>query len=168
MRLNFFSDHTYTHETLFNALDRNLRVVSLPLAARHVARPWRLITSLPKHIWRAGLGVLQSILRYRPLQAYGSLGTVLALLGSVPFARFLYFFANGEPGGHLQSLIAGSVLLFFAAQMFVIGLLAAAISWNRQLLEEVLFRMKDSVSRPGAEGRTEQYQESVKERQRAA
>jgi len=143
MRLNFFSDHTYTHETLFNALDRNLRVVSLPLAARHVARPSRLITSLPKHVWRAGLGVLQSILRYRPLQAYGSLGVLLLLAGALPFGRFLYFLASGDQGQHIQSLIAGTVMLFAGAQLIVVGLLAKAVSWNRQLLEEVLYRLRD-------------------------
>ena len=143
LSLNILSGHTYTHETLFNALDRRLRIVSIPLEARHVERPSRLIQGLPKHVFRAGLGILQSILRYRPLQAYGSLGLLFALAGAVPFLRFLYFFAGGNGEGHLQSLVVGTVLLFMGVLFIVFGMLAKAISWNRQLLEDVLYRLKD-------------------------
>ncbi len=143
MTLNVFSGHTYTHETLFNAIDRGLRVVSVPLPARAVDRPSRLITSLPRHVWRAGTVILQAMLRYRPLQAYGTVGLALILAGLAPFARFMVLAAAGEPGGHVQSLIAGAALILFGAQMCVIGLLAMAISWNRRMLEEVLFRVKD-------------------------
>ena len=94
LSLNILSNHTNTDETLFNALDRKLRVISVPLDARHVERPSRLISSLPKHVWRAGLVIAQSILRYRPLQAYGTAGVVLVALGAVPFLRFLYFLSR--------------------------------------------------------------------------
>jgi glycosyltransferase involved in cell wall biosynthesis len=145
LSLNVLSGHTYTHETLFNALDRRLRIVSLPLEARHVDRPSRLIRGLPRHVWRAGIVILQSILRYRPLQAYGTLGLVFVVAGTLPFMRFFYFFAQGDGQGHLQSLIGGTVLLFLGVQFIVFGMLAKAVSWNRQLLEEVLYRLKDEA-----------------------
>ena len=147
LSLNVLSSHTYTHETLFSAVDRKLRVVSVPLAARRVDRPSRLISSLPLHVWRAGVVILQSVLRYRPTQVYGSLGAVMFLAGLAPFLRFIYLFLEGNASGHVQSLIAGLVLLFLGAQLFVFGLLAQAISWNRQLLEEALYRLKD-IERP--------------------
>jgi glycosyltransferase involved in cell wall biosynthesis len=143
LSLNVLSSHTYTHETLFNAVDKHLRVVSVPLEARQVERPSRLIRSLPGHVWHAGLVILQSILRYRPLRAYGTLGVALILAGLVPFLRFLYFALDGNASGHIQSLIAGLGLTFLGAQLVVVGLLAKAISWNRELLEEVLYRLKD-------------------------
>ena len=34
--LNVLSNHTYTHETLLNALDQHLRIFNVPIAARHV------------------------------------------------------------------------------------------------------------------------------------
>ena len=168
LRLHVLSRHTYTHETLFNALDSGLRIANMPLEARHVSRPSRLISSLPKHIWRAGQAILQSLLRYRPLQAYGSIGIVLAAIGIVPFARFLYFFLAGEPGQHIQSLILGSVFLFFGAQIFVVGLLASATAWNRQLPEEILYRLKNeaaaSASTSKATGHDEANERNVKVR----
>jgi len=168
LSLNILSNHTYTHETLFNALDRKLRVISVPLDARHVERPSRLISSLPKHVWCAGLVIAQSILRYRPLQAYGTAGVVLAAVGTVPFLRFLYFFAQGDGEGHIQSLIAAAALLFLGGQLMVVGLLAKAISWNRQLLEDVLYRLKDEATPEEDDLSVPVFQAEIKSRNKAA
>jgi glycosyltransferase involved in cell wall biosynthesis len=143
LRLNVFSTHTYTHETLLNAIDQRLTIANVPLAARHVARPSRLIRSIPSHIWKAGLVIIRAFTLYRPLQVWSALGLSCAVLGVMPFARYLYLLAQGESQGHVQSLVAGTVLLFLGAQMFITGLLASAIAWNRSLLEDILFRWKD-------------------------
>ena len=142
LALNVLSRHTYTHETLINALDRELAIANVPLPARPVTRPSRLIRSLPSHVWKAGLVILNSFTLYRPLQVWGAMGVVFALAGSVPFVRFLYFVLQGEGNGHVQSLVAGSVLLFLGMQMFIAGLLASAMRWNRRLIEDVLYRLK--------------------------
>jgi len=147
LRLNIFSSHTYTHETLLNALDQRLAIANVPIPARPVARPSRLIRSIPQHVWKAGMAIARAFTLYRPLQVWGTLGLVCALLGAAPFARFLYFFAQGEGGGHVQSLVAGSALLFLGVQMYITGLLASAIAWNRALLEDVLYRWKDEEGR---------------------
>ena len=141
-KLNVLFNHTYTHETLVHALDQGMRVVSVPLPARHVDRPSRLIQSVPSHVWRAGKVILSSFILYRPLQVWGVLGMLFALLGSIPFVRFLYFVAQGEGDGHIQSLVAGSALLFLGAQMLIAGMLASAIGWNRRLIEDLLYRQK--------------------------
>ncbi len=142
LRLNVLSHHTYTHETLIHALDQRLAIVNVPLPARPVERPSRLINGVLSHAWRAGLVILNSFTLYRPLQVWGTVGGAFTLLAAIPFIRFLYFFAQGEGDGHVQSLIAGSALLFLGAQMFIAGLLASAIRWNRRLVEDVLYRLK--------------------------
>ena len=158
LSLNVFSGHTYTHETLFNAIDRGLTVISVPLAARAVDRPSRLISSLPRHVWRAGTVVLQSFLRYRPFQAYGAVGMLLFAAGLVPFSRFLYLYATGGAGGHVQSLVVGAALLLFGTQIFVMGLLATAISWNRRLLEDALVRVKEvQLSQAGRDEKPREF-----------
>jgi glycosyltransferase involved in cell wall biosynthesis len=143
MRLNVLSDHTYTHESLINALDQRLCIANVPIAARHVARPSRLIKSIGSHVMRAGSVILRSFLLYRPMQVYGMFGLILLALGSFPFARYAYFYAQGESEGHLQSLVIGSALWIIGGQIFITGLLAVAISWNRRMLEDVLYRLKN-------------------------
>ena len=142
MRLNVLSDHTYTHETLINALDQRMRIANVPIAARHVTRPSRLIKSIGSHILRAGGVILRSFLLYRPMKVYGALGAILLMAGSIPFARYAVLAAMGQSQGHVQSLVIGTALSFIGGQMIITGMLATAISWNRRMLEDVLFRMK--------------------------
>ncbi len=154
MKLNVLSDHTYTHETLINALDQRLRLVNVPLAARHVERPSRLIKGIASHVMRAGSVILRSFLLYRPMQVYGMLGAFMLMLGSLPFARYGYFVTQGESAGHIQSLVIGSALWFVGGQLFITGLLATAIGWNRRMMEEVLFRMRAERADEAARART--------------
>jgi hypothetical protein len=76
------------------------------------------------------------------MQVYGALGVLLLALGALPFARYSYFVLKGESNGHLQSLVIGAALWVIGGQMFITGMLATAIGWNRRMLEEALFRMK--------------------------
>ena len=142
MRLNVLSDHTYTHETLINALDQRLRIVNVPIAARHVTRPSRLIKGIASHVVRAGGVILRSFLLYRPMQVYGMLGGLLLVLGTIPFARYGFFLLQGDSAGHVQSLVIGSALWFLGGQMFITGMLATAIAWNRRMMEDMAYRMK--------------------------
>jgi len=147
LRLNVLSHHTYTHETLIHAVDQRLAIANVPLQARAVERPSRLIGSIRSHIWKAGMVILRSFTLYRPMQVWGLIGALLAIAGTVPFIRFLYYMAAGDASGHIQSLLAGAALLLLGAQMYIVGLLASAIGWNRRLLEDVLYRMKDDEGR---------------------
>ncbi len=142
MKLNVLSGHTYTHETLISALDQRMKIANLPIPSRTVERPSRLIKSIPSHVWRAGAVIAQSFLLYRPMQLYGVIGSLLFAAGSIPFARYGYFVLNGNEAGHVQSLVIGGSLWFVGGQMFVVGMVAHAIAWNRRLIEEVLYRQK--------------------------
>ena len=86
--------------------------------------------------------MLQSILRYKPFYTYASIGAFLVFLGTIPFIRFLYYWSEGRGEGHLQSLAAGIILAIIGGQLVVVGLLAKAIAWNRQLMEDMLYRMR--------------------------
>jgi hypothetical protein len=56
--------------------------------------------------------------------------------------RFLYFYIIGQGQGHIQSLILTAVLLIVGFQVFLIGLIADLISFNRKILEEALYRIR--------------------------
>ncbi len=54
--------------------------------------------------------------------------------------RFLVFFLAGSGGGHVQSLILGSLLMGMGFQVIVLGVLADLIAVNRKLLEGINWR----------------------------
>lgn len=140
--LNVMSDLTYTHETLVAAMEGGLTVVDVPIAAREVTRPSRLIKGTASHVLRALRVIIRSYAIYQPLRVFMALAAVLIAAGLVPMVRFLVLFITSGSGGHVQSLIAGSVLLLVGFQVLVMALLASSIAWNRKMIEEVLFRLR--------------------------
>jgi ABC-type Na+ efflux pump permease subunit len=73
---------------------------------------------------------------------FTSLAAVLFLLGLIPFARFFYFNAQGEGGGHIQSLIVGSLLMIAAFLCVVLNIIADLVRINRILVEDNLEQTK--------------------------
>ncbi len=168
LRLNVLSRHTYTHETLIAAVTQGLKVVSITLPARDVTRPSRLIKSIRSHVLQASATIVKSLTMYRPMQMFGGAGALLALGGMVPFLRFLWMYAeDGTAGGHVQSLIAGSVLVFLGIQAMVVAFVASALSWNRRLIEEVLYVIRRQEADEAAElaGLLDGASDSTTERQ---
>ena len=79
---------------------------------------------------------------YRPLRVF-SLAGGLMLLGALALGgRYLYFFAIGQGGGHVQSVVLAGVLGIVGIQVLLIGLLADLVGFNRKILEEVLYRLR--------------------------
>ena len=140
--LHVISDHTYTHETLIAAMEGGLAIVDVPIPARVVTRPSRLIKGTTSHIVRGLRVIIRSYAIYQPLRVFLTLATVLILAGMVPMIRFLVFYLTDDGGGHIQSLIAGSVLLLVGFQVLILSLLASSIAWNRKMIEEILFRQR--------------------------
>jgi glycosyltransferase involved in cell wall biosynthesis len=142
MRMLILSRHTYTHETLIQAQDLQLVMANVPIAARKVNRKSRLIKSIPSHIAKSVVVILRSFTLYKPLRAFSAVGALLFVPGALLIARFLYFYFTGGGQGHIQSLIIASILMMMGFQVFVLGVIASAIGWNRKINEEVLYRIK--------------------------
>ena len=140
MRMNVIAGYTYTHETLIAAIEQGMTIVDVPIAARHVSRPSRLMGGVVGHIMRAVAVILRSYAVYQPIRAFSTLGLFFILAGLVPMLRFVYLYFTGDADGHIQSIVAGSVLLVVGFQVFILSLLASALSWNRRMIEELLLR----------------------------
>ena len=140
MRMNVIAGYTYTHETLIAAMEQGMTIVDVPIPAREVQRPSRLMGGVIGHIFRAMAVILRSYAVYQPIRTFSVLGIFFILLGTYPLLRFIYFYWQGEGDGHIQSLIIGGVMVTVGAQIFVLSLIASALSWNRRMIEEMLYR----------------------------
>jgi hypothetical protein len=87
---------------------------------------------------------------YRPLRVFSLVGGLMLGLGTLVGLRFLYFYLIGQGDGHIQSLILAAILMIVGFQVLLIGLLADLISFNRSILEEILYRLRRQAV-PGAE-----------------
>jgi hypothetical protein len=84
------------------------------------------------------------------LKTFFAIGSVLLFLGVALGARFLWYFMQGDRGGHIQSLILAAVFLITGFHTWLIALLADLISVNRRLSEDVLIRLRRIESPPVA------------------
>jgi glycosyltransferase involved in cell wall biosynthesis len=142
IRLNIVSAFSYTIETVIQAGKRHLAVTSVPIRTNPKTRESRLFKSIP-HFIQSSLGTMvRMYAMYQPLRVFFYLGSFLTILGLLPVLRFVYFYAISEGGGHLQSLILGGVLLTMGFLAYLVGLVADLISFNRQLLEMTLERVR--------------------------
>lgn len=147
-RVNVYSRMTYTLETLIQAGSKDLRVASVPVAARPPARRSRLFTSVGKYVLVQGANVLRITALYKPLKIFSAAAALFLVTGLALGVRFLWFYFFSEnPGGHVQSLILAAVLIVVGVQTFLIALLADLVAINRTLLEELKLRGAENRKR---------------------
>ncbi len=142
MQINVFNPFTYTLETIIQSGNRNLGLQSVPVRTNAPTRPSRLYQGLGTYVRKSLVTVFRIYTVYRPLKTFFAIGTVLILAGLGIGARFVWFFAQGDRGGHIQSLILAAVFLISGFQTWLMALLADLIAVNRRLSEDALIRIK--------------------------
>src|SRR5213595_1400156 len=142
MQINVFNPFTYTLETIIQSGNRNLGVQSVPVRTNAPTRPSRLYSGTGTYVRKSIATIFRIYTIYKPLKTFFLIGSILILAGAAIGLRFLWFFFQGDRGGHVQSLILAAVFLIAGFQTMLIGLVADLISVNRRLTEEVLIRLK--------------------------
>lgn len=142
MQLNVFSTYTYTLETIIQAGQKNMAIVSVPVRVNEDLRPSRLVKSIPSYIRRSLVTIVRIFVVYKPFRFFASIATFLTAIGALGLLRFLYFYCIGKGGGHVQSVIISGVLLTMGIQTFLTAFLADIISTNRRQIEELRYEFK--------------------------
>lgn len=137
LRLNVFSQYTYTLETIIQAGRKNMRIVSVPVGVNEDLRPSRLVKSIRSYVWRSIVTIIRIFLIYRPLKTFMLLSLIFFTAFLLVAGRFLYFFAIGEGDGHIQSLMLAVILATAGFLSFSVAVVADLLSVNRALLEDL-------------------------------
>ena len=152
-RINITSDFSYTTEMLIQAGRKRMAVLSVPVRTNGAVRPSRLFRSIPHFIVNTAATMLRAWAMYNPLRAFVSAGLIALLIGLAPMIRFLWFYFNGDGGGHVQSLVIGGVLMILGVITILLGAVADLIGRNRNLMEQTLERVRmldDRIAREQA------------------
>jgi hypothetical protein len=142
MQVHVFNDYTYTIESIIQAGQKGLAVISVPIRVNAPMRPSRLVRSTPDYIRRQVLTMLRIFITYRPLRFFAIQGAVVFGAGTLIGLRFLYLFFTTGGAGHVQSVILAALLIIIGFFLVVVGLLADLIAVNRQLLEKLDWRVQ--------------------------
>lgn len=149
MQLNVFNNYTYTLETIIQAGQKQMAIVSVPIRTNAELRPSRLFHSIPAYVSRSLATIVRIFITYRPFRFFILPAIAFGLVGLAIALRFLIAYVQGEGDGHIQSLILASLLLGASFVLFTSAVLADLISVNRKLLEKIDFRvsqLEDRVS----------------------
>ncbi|NJR58101.1 MAG: glycosyltransferase family 2 protein [Cyanobacteria bacterium CRU_2_1] len=143
MQLNVFNNYTYTLETIIQAGQRGMSVISVPIRTNPVMRKSRLVKSIPSYVMRSMFTILRIFMIYRPLRFFTLLGSLPIGLGSLLGLRWLYYFFYVDPTrSRAPSLILAAVLILIGFQLWMFGLVADLMAANRKLLEETRLRLR--------------------------
>ena len=142
LRTLVFSNYSYTLETLIQAGAHVTAVEYVPVRTNPQTRPSRLMHN-PYHFITSQIGtILRSYAMYRPLRVFSALSALVVMGGLALGIRYLYFVSHGQGGGHIQSVILAAVLWIVGFQVFLIGILADLIGFNRKIMEDMLYRVR--------------------------
>jgi glycosyltransferase involved in cell wall biosynthesis len=130
LQLNIVSPFSYT------------TVAAVPIRTNAKTRDSRLFKSIPQFVERSLTTMIRMYSMYRPLKFFVAIGALISFFGMLPIIRFLYFYAIGQGGGHIQSLVLAGALLVIGLMTFLIGLVADLIGFNRQLMEMTLEKVR--------------------------
>lgn len=144
LEINIITNYTYTVDTLVQALKKGLVVDWLPIQTNPKTRESRLISSTFSKIRKSGSTILRLSTIYQPFKTYACLSALFLLPGFFLLLRYLYFFffIEGGSSGHLQSIIAGCILIVIGFMLIMMGILGDLLSANRQLTDRLLTRLR--------------------------
>jgi glycosyltransferase involved in cell wall biosynthesis len=143
MGLNVFGSYTYTLETVIQAGRKNMAITSVPIRTNRDLRPSRLVRSPAHYIRVAAVTMVRIFMTYRPFRFFAIPGMLCFALAMIPSIRYSYYHFIGLGGGHLQSLIAAAILFIVSFVLVVAGFLAELSGVNRQLLEDIRWRLRE-------------------------
>ena len=141
-RIHVTTDFSYTTEMLIQTGRKRMAVTSVPVRTNGPIRPSRLFNSIPQFIINTGTTILRAYAMHNALRVFVLMGAILALIGTVPIVRFVFFYLEGNGDGHLQSLVLGTGLLVLGFLAVMLGILADLVSANRKLLEQISTRLQ--------------------------
>ncbi|HEX3580848.1 MAG TPA: glycosyltransferase family 2 protein, partial [Thermoanaerobaculia bacterium] len=105
MQINVFNPFTYTLETIIQSGNRNLGVQTVTVKTNAPTRESRLYRGVGSYLRKSVATIFRIYTLYKPLKTFFAIGTLLMLAGLALGVRFVWFFANGDRAGHIQSLI---------------------------------------------------------------
>jgi len=143
MLLNTITRFSYCMETIIQAGNKKLKIASVPIVTNPKTRESRLFKSMGEHVIKSAGAIVRSYIMYKPYAIFTFFAALFGVLGLIPFVRWgVLQFTDEHPGGHLQSLVVGSVLLVASFLSVIIGIISDLIRTNRILIEDTLEHTK--------------------------
>lgn len=138
IRMQVVSRFTYTLETIIQAGKMLVATTHVPVRTNDKMRESRLFPSMSAYVRRNTVSIFRIYTMYEPLRVFLVAAAIFGVIGGVVWGRFFYFYVAGNGGGHIQSLIFGSVLLMTSVMLAAIGIIGDLLAAQRTLTHRLL------------------------------
>jgi glycosyltransferase involved in cell wall biosynthesis len=142
LQMAVVSRFTYTLETIIQAGKLTVAIDHVPIATNPKTRESRLFPSMWSYVRRNGLSIFRIYSQYEPLRIFWGLAGIIALIAVVVWARYAYFYIDGNGSGHVQSLILGAVLFNAAIVLGALGVIGDLLYANRVMQQRTFERVR--------------------------
>jgi glycosyltransferase involved in cell wall biosynthesis len=142
LAMQVVSKFTYTLETIIQAGKLTVAIDHVPVRTNAKLRESRLFPSTWTYIRRNGLSIFRIYAMYEPLRVFMTAALLVAVVALGVWARFAYFYIQGDGAGHVQSLILGAVLFNAAMVLAALGILGDLLSGQRITLQRIFERIR--------------------------
>jgi glycosyltransferase involved in cell wall biosynthesis len=142
LQMAVVSRYTYTLETIIQAGKLLVATDHVPIRTNPKTRESRLFPSMWSYVRRNALAIFRIYSQYEPMRIFWSLAAVIGVIAVIVWARYLYFYIDGDGAGHVQSLILGAVLFNAALLLWALGVLGDLMHANRLMQQRVFERVR--------------------------
>jgi len=142
LRINVFSNYSYTLETVIQARRKGIALASVPVHVNGKLRPSRLMKSTSSYLYYSIVPIVRIFTLYKPFRFFMGFSLLSILAGLALGIRYLYFMLIGNGSGHVQSVILSGTLLITGVIIGLLAFIADLLSVNRRLLEEIQTRLR--------------------------
>ena len=142
LQMAVVSRYTYTLETIIQAGKLLVATDHVPIRTNPKTRESRLFPSMWSYVRRNALAIFRIYSQYEPMRIFWSLAAVIGVIAVIVWARYLYFYIDGDGAGHVQSLILGAVLFNAALLLGALGVLGDLMQANRVMQQRTFERVR--------------------------
>lgn len=144
LHLNVYTRFSYCMETLIQSGLMNLKVMSVDIRVNGKTRESRLFKSIFSYVYKSGATIINVTILYRAKEFFFSIGALLMLAAVILATRYfvLITYYDRPSGAFWPSVILAGILFALSVQFFLTGIITSLIGSNRQLLEEVNYRLR--------------------------
>lgn len=146
LRLNLFGEFTYTHETILSVVYQGLQVVEHPIRVKYYPeRKSRVAPSIYHYALQTTKIILRVLLDYRPIQVFGTLGSILLIIGG-SFEAFLlgHYALTHSFSPYKNTGFIGLGFIIFGLLVLLMALIADMLNRLRLNQDKILYVVRKS------------------------
>ncbi|MDP3989659.1 MAG: glycosyltransferase family 2 protein [archaeon] len=144
LRLVLFGHFTYTQEVFIDLVKKGFRIIEIPCQVRGERKGRsRVVKNVVDYGLKAAMIILRSARDYEPFKFFGIPGIFLLGIGFLSnFILFIRWLIIERVDPFLIVIYFNIFAIIIGTLLVILGLLADMLDRNRQLQEDILYRMK--------------------------